>query len=312
VGPAYPPRFATPAQLRGPLYPSSVSLYQLDATDELLEPVMIAAFDGWVDGGRAGTLAAEALAEPGRTIATFNPDMLYDYRARRPVLDIIDGKLVELDWPELNLTATRVGDKDLLVLTGPEPDYRWREFSAGVIGLARQLRVSSWVSMGAIPATVAHTRPVPILGTSSAPGLLPAGVTQGPAGNLRVPSAALSVLELSAAEVGIPAIGFYAQVPHYASGAFPTGALELLKRVGQYLDLELPVGELPRQALETRSLLDAAVAGDERTSAYVKRLEQMSDEARLPSGDELIADIERFLRDRGNDEGGNQGGGLPN
>ena len=97
--------------------------------------------------------------------------------------------------------------------------------------------------------------------------------------------------------MGIPAIGFYAQVPHYASGAFPTAALELLKRVGQYLDLELPVGELPRQALETRSLLDAAVAGDERTSAYVKRLEQMSDEARLPSGDDLIADIERFLRD---------------
>jgi PAC2 family len=281
-------------------------------TGELQEPVMIAAFDGWVDGGRAGTLAAEALATPGRTIASFNADMLYDYRARRPVLDIVDGKLIQLDWPALNLTATRVGTKDLLVLTGPEPDYRWREFSEGVIGLARQLQVSSWVSMGAIPATVAHTRPVPILGTSSAPGLLPEGVSQGPVGNLRVPSAALSVLELSAAEVGIPAIGFYAQVPHYASGAFPTAALELLKRVGQYLDLELPVGELPRQALETRSLLDAAVAGDERTSAYVKRLEQMSDEARLPSGDELIADIERFLRDRGGDDGGSQGGGLPN
>jgi PAC2 family len=284
-----------------------VTLYQLDAPSDLESPVLIAAFDGWVDGGRAGTLAAGVLADAGGVIATFDPDRLYDYRARRPTLDIVDGKLVSLDWPALSLSRTRVAERDLLVLTGPEPDYRWGEMRSGVMELAGQLRVTSWVSLGAIPATVAHTRPVPILGTSSAPGLLPAGVTQGPAGNLRVPSAAISVLELAAAEAGIPAIGFYAQVPHYASGAFPTAAIELLKRVGQYLDLELPLGELPKQALETRALLDAAVAADERTSSYVERLEQAADEARMPSGDDLIADIERFLRDRNDDDdGGNR------
>ncbi len=284
-----------------------MTLYQLDAPADLESPVLIAAFDGWVDGGRAGTLAAGVLADAGSVIATFDPDRLYDYRARRPTLDIVDGKLVSLDWPALNLSRTRVTERDLLVLTGPEPDYRWGEMRSGVMALAEQLGVTSWVSLGAIPATVAHTRPVPILGTSSAPGLLPAGVTQGPAGNLRVPSAAISVLELAAAEAGIPAIGFYAQVPHYASGAFPTAAIELLKRVGQYLDLELPLGELPKQALETRALLDAAVAADERTSSYVDRLEQAADEARMPSGDDLIADIERFLRDRDDDDdGGNR------
>jgi hypothetical protein len=293
-----------------------VSLYELEGTTDLQAPVLVAAFDGWVDGGQAGTLAAEQLAGGGRVIATFDADRLFDYRARRPTLDITDGRLLDLDWPQLTVSATRVTDRDLLVLTGPEPDYRWREFSASVVELLQTLGVSSWVSLGAIPATVAHTRPVPILGTSSAAGLLPEGVSQGPAGHLRVPSAALSVLELAAARSGIPAIGFYAQVPHYASGAFPNAAVELIKRVGQYLGLELPLGELPRQALETRALLDAAVAADERTSSYVERLEQMSDESRLPAGDELIADIERFLRDRGGDEGGNrgggQGGGLPN
>jgi len=289
-----------------------MSLYRLEQPIDVHAPVIVAAFDGWVDGGQAGTLAAEQLAEGGTVIATFDADQLYDYRARRPTLDIIDGRLLDLDWPELTLTAVRVAGRDLLVLTGPEPDYRWREFSASVVELLKHLAVSSWVSLGAIPATVAHTRPVPILGTSSAAGLLPEGVSQGPAGRLRVPSAALSVLELAAAQAGIPAIGFYAQVPHYASGAFPNAAMELLKRVGQYLDLELPLGELPRQALETRALLDAAVAADERTSAYVERLEHMADESRLPSGDELIADIERFLRDGGGTEGGNQGGGLPN
>ena len=289
-----------------------MTLYHLDAPDDLDGPVFIAAFDGWVDGGKAGTLAAAVLADAGSVIATFDGDLLFDYRARRPTLDIIDGKLVDLDWPALTLSRARVAERDLLVLTGAEPDFRWREFTTQVVGLARQLGVSSWVSLGAIPATVAHTRPVPILGTSSAPGLLPAGVTQGPAGNLRVPSAAISVLELAAARAGIPAIGFYAQVPHYASGAFPNAAIELLKRVGQSLDVELPLGALPQQALETRTLLDAAVAADERTSSYVQRLEQMSDEARLPSGDDLIADIERFLRDGGDDDDGGNGGSRLN
>jgi hypothetical protein len=269
-----------------------MSLYQLaDDLPDLDAPVLVAAFDGWVDGGRAGTL---------------------------PMLDIVDGKPAGLEWPELTLRAASVEDHDVLVLTGAEPDYRWHELTDDVVTLVRRLGVGTWISLGAIPATVAHTRPVPVLGTSSAPGLLPDGVTQGPEGNLRVPAAALSVLELAVSRAGVPAIGFFAQVPHYASGAFPNAAIELLRNVGRYLAAEVPLGDLPRQALENRSLLDAAVQADERTRAYVEQLENMADEARMPAGEELIADIERFLRDRGGPEGGsgsdggNQGGGLPN
>jgi hypothetical protein len=117
-----------------------------------------------------------------------------------------------------------------------------------------------------------------------------------------VPAGLLSVLEHAVSREAIPAVGFFAQVPHYASGAFPNGAIELIRHVGRYLDVEPPLGDLPVRALETRALLDAAVAAEDRTREYVERLEQMADEARLPSGDELIADIERFLR-----EGGTEG-----
>jgi hypothetical protein len=296
-----------------------MSLYQLaDDLPDLDAPVLVAAFDGWVDGGRAGTLAAQQLATDGALVATFDANLIFDFRARRPMLDIVDGKPAGLEWPELTLRAASVEDHDVLVLTGAEPDYRWHELTDDVVTLVRRLGVGTWISLGAIPATVAHTRPVPVLGTSSAPGLLPDGVTQGPEGNLRVPAAALSVLELAVSRAGVPAIGFFAQVPHYASGAFPNAAIELLRNVGRYLAAEVPLGDLPRQALENRSLLDAAVQADERTRAYVEQLENMADEARMPAGEELIADIERFLRDRGGPEGGsgsdggNQGGGLPN
>jgi proteasome assembly chaperone (PAC2) family protein len=290
-----------------------VSLYHLDEAPGLdqapglAQPVLVAALDGWVDAGSAGTAAAESLAEGGRLVATFDADLIYDYRVRRPTLEIQDGTMVSLEWPALTVRATRLVERDLLVLTGPEPDYRWKQLGADVAALAKELGASSWVSLGAIPAAVAHTRPVPVLGTASARGLLPDGVPQGPAGTLRVPSAALSVFEHAVTRAGIPTLGLFAQVPHYISGAYPNASIELLKHLGRYLAIELPLGELPGKALETRAMLDAASASDERTKAYIERLEQLTDEARLPEGDELIADIERFLRDRGGgDEGGNR------
>lgn len=286
-----------------------MALYQLIEPDGMDAPVLVVAFDGWVDAGRAGTAAAEQLAQGSRVVATFDADRLFDYRARRPTLDIVDGTLVDLDWPELELRAVRIAERDLLVLTGPEPDYRWRQLAADVVTLTKELGVTSWVSLGAVPVAAPHTRPLRVLATASHRGLLPADVTQGPDGRLRVPSAALSVLELSATRAGLPAVGFYAQVPHYVSAAYPTAAIELLRHVGRYLELEPPLGELPGRALETRALLDAAAASDESTRAYIKRLEEMADEARLPSGDDLIADIERFLRERGGEGGGGTRGG---
>jgi len=283
-----------------------MSLYRLDEDPKLDAPVLVAAFEGWVDAGSAGTTAAARLADGGRLVATFDPDAIYDYRARRPVLDIMDGKPMSLAWAELTLKAARVGDRDLLVLTGPEPDYRWRELSVDVVELARRLGVISWASLGAIPAAVPHTRPVPVLATSSGPHLLPEGIRQGPDGLLRVPSAALSVLELAIAAAGIPAVGFFAQVPHYVNTTYPTAAIALLTALGQHLGAELPVGQLATRALERRNMLDAAAASDDDTKAHVERLERLADESRLPEGDELIADIERFLREA---DGGRGGGG---
>jgi len=286
-----------------------MSLYRIDEDPGFSTPVMVAALEGWVDAGSSGTTAATQLADTGRVVASFDADAIYDYRARRPTLDILDGRPITLEWPRLTVTATEIEDRQLLILSGPEPDYRWRELADDVVALARRFGVASWASMGAIPAAVPHTRPVPILATASASGLLPQGIRQGPDGLLRVPSAALSVLELTAAEAGIPAIGLFAQVPHYVNASYPTASIALLTALGRYLGIELPVGQLATRALERRNLLDAATASDEQTKAYVERLEVLADESRLPEGDELIADIERFLREGAGEEDPGEGGG---
>lgn len=270
---------------------------------DLIAPVLVGAFDGWVDAGTAATSALVGLVRDARVLATFDSDQLFDYRSRRPTLEIVDGRLAELTWPELSVRRAGVGERDVLVLTGPEPDDRWQAFGSAVVEIARAVGVVEWISLGAIPAAVPHTRSVPILGTTSEPGRLRGAVQPGPLGTLRVPAAAISVLEMAMADAGIPAVGYFAQVPHYVSGPYPAAAVALLEALGRHLGHELPAGEHEEQARELRTRLDTATALEETTRTYVERLEAMVDEERLPSGDDLIADIERFLREGGGGSG---------
>ncbi len=281
-----------------PILPA-VSLVDLHDPGDLVAPLLVASFDGWVDAGAAATTAAGRLGEGAAIIATFDTDRLYDYRARRPTLEIADGRPDRLTWPELTLKRARFGDRDLLVLSGPEPDYRWREFEQAVVDLARRLDVSTWISLGAIPAAAPHTRPVTVLGTESRTGLLRGDVTPGPEGVLRVPAAAISVLDLAVSGAGVPAVGYYAQVPHYVTGGYPPASVELVALVGRHLEVEIAMGELRDESRRMLARLDVATAGDANTRAYVERLEAMVDEARRPEGDDLISEIERFLRGEG-------------
>ena len=289
-------------------YPRRVSLYTVTEPGapgdpgDLVAPSLVAAFDGWVDAGSAATSALAQLLDGAPTVVTFDSDALFDYRARRPTLRIVDGRLAELTWPELTMKRARVGDRDLLIMAGPEPDDRWQAFSAAIVELARRFDVQEWISLGSIPAAVPHTRSVPVLGTESRPGYLRGDVQAGPSGTLRVPAAIVSVLEMAMAEGGFPAVGYFAQVPHYVSGAYPGAAVGLLSALGRHLGVILPSGDLVDEARQLRTRLDSAAALDESTRAYVERLEAMVDEERLPSGDDLITEIERFLR-----EGGTEG-----
>ena len=269
-------------------------------------PIVVVAFDAWVDAGAASITAAEKLTEKAPLVATVDADRIFDYRSRRPTLEIVDGRPSDLTWPELSIRKLRAGGRDVLVLSGAEPDYRWRQLADDAVAFARRVGVVEWISIGAIPAAVPHTRPVPVLGTASWPGLLRGDVVPGPEGTLKVPAACISVLDMALARAGFAAVGYYAQVPHYITGAYPAASVALLKAIGWHVGADLPTGELRAEADQLRVRLDAATAVDDTTRAYVERLEAMVDESRLPSGTDLIADIERFLRDRpveGDDRG---------
>jgi hypothetical protein len=283
-----------------------MALYRLsEPLPPIAAPVLVAAFDGWIDAAGAATACANHLGEDGAVVASFDIDSLNDYRARRPVLDVVDGVLARMQWPDIVLRHVRIGGRDVLVLVGPEPDYKWKQLGTDVTELALRLGVVEWISLGAIPAAVPHTRPVPVLATASPDATLRDGELQGPGGVLRVPAAALSAVEMTVSGGGIPAIGYYAQVPHYiGASSYAPATLALLQHVERRLRVTVPVGSLADEAIEQRQRLDAAVADDDESREYLTRLESLASEERAASGEELAQEIERYLRQVGPGEGG--------
>jgi hypothetical protein len=272
-----------------------MAIYELQSDESLAAPVLIQALSGWVDVGSAGTLAAARLAGDGELVATFDTDALIDYRTNRPVLDIYDASMKQLAWPELTMRRASFGGRDLLVLTGTEPDLRWKEFASAVREVSLRLGVTQLISLGAVPAAIPHTIPTPVLATASDRSLLAEDIPVLE-GALRVPSAAVSVNDLYLSEAGIPTVGFWAQVPHYVAALYHAGAVALLRRTAEHLGIDIPIEEFEEEARTQRAQLDQIVDARPEAKAYVERLEQMSAE-QVPSGEEIAAELERFLRE---------------
>jgi PAC2 family len=282
-------------------------IYTIEEEPILKSPVMVSALAGWVDAGAAGTGAADHLAGEGQVVARFDPDALFDYRSQRPILDIVDGSMKRTVWPEVVLRHAVAGERDLLLLTGLEPDLAWNAFAAAVAELAVRFDIQQLVTFGSVPAAVPHTLPPPILTTAADPDLL-SGDVRPPEGLLRVPAAAVSIVDQRVAKNGIPTVGFFAQVPHYVTGSYPPGVLALVRRFGTHLGLELPLSLLEEEARVHREQLDEVVAEQPEAQQHITTLESMQADQPVVSGEELASEIERYLR---NSPPGDPGGSSP-
>jgi predicted ATP-grasp superfamily ATP-dependent carboligase len=276
----------------------------------LERPLLVVTLEGWVDAGLAAATATASLltAMPHRLVATFDDDELIDFRARRPTLRIVNGVNTELRWATIRLLAAtdRTG-RSVLILTGPEPDMRWHQFVSEVVQLASRLQVELVVGLGAFPAPVPHTRPVRLVGTSpeaelaTQVGFLPASID--------VPAGVQGVLEFAFGEARIPAVGLWARVPHYAAAMpYPAASAALLDGLARIGKIEIDTSTLHAAAAATHGQIEQLIAASDEHAALVRQLEQQQDREEgmaatsfgdLPSGDELAAELERFLRGQG-------------
>ncbi|CAN5786146.1 PAC2 family protein [soil metagenome] len=282
--------------------------YELIERPDLDSPLLIVALEGWIDAGLGAGNAVASLLEQldANTVAVFDADSLLDHRARRPTMHLIDGVNTGLTWPSIELrSAVDPAGNDLLLLVGAEPDHQWQAFTGAVVDLVVDLGARMALGLGAYPAATPHTRSTRLSITAGTEELADSvGYLRG---TIDVPAGVQAAIEQRCAEVGLPAVGLWAQVPHYAA-AMPYAAasaalLEGLNKVGH---LTLDTSALDEEATATRTRLDALVGDNPEHQQLVAALEEQHDamdsstQGPLPSGDELAAQFQRFLRD--NDE----------
>ena len=285
----------------------------------LERPILIAAFRGWNDGGQAATLAAGYLARlwGAEKFADIDPELFVDFQATRPSVSLDEGRTRQIDWPENAFFRARIpgAERDAVVLIGVEPNYRWRTFSELVAGLAEDLGIEMAITFGALLADVPHTRIAPVTGAASEQRLVEEFGLQ--LSRYEGPTGIVGVLLDVCRRQGIPSVSLWAAVPHYVSLApSPPAARALCERLSTILETSIDVTELVEAEETYVEQVSQAVATDAETQAYVEELEQradslgswLEDTGSLPSGDELEAEITRFLRER--DREGGQGGGA--
>src|SRR5436305_2677589 len=281
---------------------------------DLRDPVLVAAFRGWNDGGQGASLAAGYLAKAwgAERFAEIEAEDFYDFQATRPMVSLEDGQTRKLEWPDNGFFHAAVPgtNRDAVILIGTEPNLRWKTFAGLVLGLAEDLGVQRMVTFGSLLADVPHTRPAPVTAAATDPELV-AELNLEPS-RYEGPTGIVGVLLDAARRASIPSLSLWAAVPHYVSLApSPRAALALVTRFAELQSMDVDTGDLETAADEYSDQVSEAVSTDADTAAYVEELERRVDmldvEDDLPSGDTLAAELTRFLKERDEQEERDEG-----
>jgi hypothetical protein len=320
---AMPKRYRDPrrAALAGSQYPDEMSdqpdpsVRWLTPAPQLTDPVLVVMLTGWIDAGGAARSAADAIEDDtsASPIAEFDDDTYVDFRARRPVMELREGLNSVLNWERIMLCLGRdQTGRDVLLLNGPEPDMAWHRFTRLVGAIATELGVQHMAHLGAYPFATPHTRPARLSITSPSQDVL----MRLPflRSSIDVPGGIAAALEHEMHERGIPAVGIWAQVPHYiASISYPAASVALLDGLRDATGLVIDAAELRSEVIVQARRIDALVEGNDEHAAMIEQLEELYDSIdsaagttvagtfggpvlEVRSADELGAEVEEFLR----------------
>jgi proteasome assembly chaperone (PAC2) family protein len=277
----------------------------------LRSPVLIAAFAGWNDAAGAATTALEAIADSldAERIAELDPEDFYDFQVARPTIRLSEGQTREVDWPANTVFAAQApsAERDLVLISGIEPNTRWRTFAGAVLEVAERLEVEMVVTLGALLADVPHSRPVPITGLASDPQLVDRlGLSRS---NYEGPTGIVGIIHDACRRRDLTSASLWAAVPHYVAAVpNPKAALALLRRLEAFTGVAIEASELEEAMERYETQVDRAVASNPEIEELVRRLESEQeagneiDTGEMPSGDTIARDFQRFLRQRSDPE----------
>ena len=277
---------------------------------------MVIAFGGWSDAGEAatgvithllttlGSSDSEGLDSYNSTlIAEVDSEDFYDFQVNRPLIFVDSSMIRSLTWPGVQIFGVRNpdGDRDFILVRGVEPSMRWRTFASEILDLAEDLEVELVITLGSMLADTPHSRAIPVSGTGAHPDIATRlGVEVS---RYEGPTGILAVIQDGCVRRGIDAIALWAAVPHYANATpSPKATLALVNGLEDFLEISLPQGDLPENAISWESAVNEMVKEDSDIEEYIKTLEESKDANEISddSGEELAREVERFLRRQNN------------
>jgi proteasome assembly chaperone (PAC2) family protein len=236
-----------------------------------------------------------------RVVAAIDPEDFYDFQMNRPVVGTNDAGMRKITWPSTQLSVARPpgAQRDVILLRGIEPNMRWRQFCAELLAAADELGTEMVVTLGALLADTPHTRPIPVSGTATEPDL--ADRLKLEQSNYEGPTGIVGVFQDACVQLDIPAVSFWAAVPHYvAQPPCPKATLALIGQIEDLLEISIPLDDLPEEARAWERGVDELAEEDEEIADYVRALEETRDTAELPeaSGEAIAREFERYLKRR--------------
>ncbi|WP_414858538.1 PAC2 family protein [Nocardioides sp. Root190] len=276
---------------------------EIETVTGLVRPVVIAAFEGWNDAAESATAVVDHLMRVwnSRVVAAIDPEEYYDFQVNRPTVGIDENGFRKLTWPSTHVSVASPPDldRDVILIRGIEPNMKWRQFTDELIEVIEELGGELLVTLGALLSDSPHTRPIPVSGSSTEIDLmekldLEQSTYEGPTG-------IVGVLQDACSRVDLPAVSYWAAVPHYvAQPPCPKATLALLSRLEDLFEIPVPLGDLPEEARAWERGVDELAEEDEDIADYVRSLEESRDTADLPeaSGEAIAREFERYLKRR--------------
>ena len=254
-------------------------MIEIDDAPDLVDPIVIAAFEGWNDAADAASSVVDHLIRvwDARIVGAVDPEDFYDFQVNRPVVGSDERGHRRITWPTTQIAVASPPDleRDVILIRGIEPNMRWRQFCAELLAATDELGGELVDRLKLEQSTY-----------------------EGPTG-------IVGVFQDACVRVDMPAVSYWAAVPHYvAQPPCPKATLALIGQIEDLLEISIPLGDLPEDARAWERGVDELAEEDEDVADYVRSLEETRDTTDLPeaSGEAIAREFERYLKRRGEDD----------